>query len=291
MRSILVAALAFGAAAGFAKAAAASETIAYSYDARGRLIALTRSGSVNDGVTTSYSYDDADNRTAFVAASGGGGGTGDCSAIAFTVPSDGAVTEGGSAVFTIGKSGAASVSCSVAYATFDGTATAGSDYSAKSGILTFGASDTSLPLSVQTTDDSVHENAETFGLALSNPSGGAVVGTPRSATATIEDNDSANSPPVTQPDSVRIGCNVTTTVNVAANDSDAEGNTPLTVTSVHLDSLTARASVVSASSIQVTGADGNETSSGTYTVEDSLGASSTGALTVESVGGPSICAY
>jgi hypothetical protein len=46
-----------------ATAALASETITYSYDARGRLIQVQRSGSVNNGVTTIYQIDKADNRT------------------------------------------------------------------------------------------------------------------------------------------------------------------------------------------------------------------------------------
>ena len=39
-------------------------TITYSYDARGRLVQVARTGSVNNGVTTSYTLDKADNRTA-----------------------------------------------------------------------------------------------------------------------------------------------------------------------------------------------------------------------------------
>jgi hypothetical protein len=49
--------------AGAAIAAMASETITYSYDARGRLVRVVRSGTVNNGVTANYSYDKADNRT------------------------------------------------------------------------------------------------------------------------------------------------------------------------------------------------------------------------------------
>jgi YD repeat-containing protein len=45
-----------------AAAAAASETITYSYDARGRLVKVVRTGSVNNNVSASYSYDKADNR-------------------------------------------------------------------------------------------------------------------------------------------------------------------------------------------------------------------------------------
>jgi hypothetical protein len=44
-------------------AAGASETINYSYDARGRLKQVSHSGSVNNNVVSNYSYDKADNRT------------------------------------------------------------------------------------------------------------------------------------------------------------------------------------------------------------------------------------
>ena len=43
--------------------AQAAETISYSYDARGRLVQVARSGSVNNGVVTTYTHDKADNRT------------------------------------------------------------------------------------------------------------------------------------------------------------------------------------------------------------------------------------
>ena len=42
---------------------ALAETITYRYDARGRLVKVERSGSVNNNVTVNYSYDKADNRT------------------------------------------------------------------------------------------------------------------------------------------------------------------------------------------------------------------------------------
>jgi len=43
--------------------AMASETITYSYDARGRLVQVRHRGTVNDNVTANYQYDKADNRT------------------------------------------------------------------------------------------------------------------------------------------------------------------------------------------------------------------------------------
>jgi len=40
-----------------------AETIKYTYDARGRLIKVEHSGTVNNGVKTEYTIDKADNRT------------------------------------------------------------------------------------------------------------------------------------------------------------------------------------------------------------------------------------
>ena len=48
---------------GLAAAAYASETIKYTYDARGRLIEVNRTGTVNNNVVTTYTIDKADNRT------------------------------------------------------------------------------------------------------------------------------------------------------------------------------------------------------------------------------------
>jgi hypothetical protein len=41
----------------------ATETITYTYDARGRVVQVARTGSVNNGVTTNHTFDKADNRT------------------------------------------------------------------------------------------------------------------------------------------------------------------------------------------------------------------------------------
>jgi hypothetical protein len=42
--------------------AQASETTTYKYDAKGRLIEVKRTGTVNNNVTTTYQHDKADNR-------------------------------------------------------------------------------------------------------------------------------------------------------------------------------------------------------------------------------------
>lgn len=43
--------------------ASAAETISYTYDARGRLVKVVHSGTVNNNVQTEYTHDKADNRT------------------------------------------------------------------------------------------------------------------------------------------------------------------------------------------------------------------------------------
>lgn len=44
-------------------AAYAAETITYTYDARGRLVRVSHSGSVNNNAVTNYTIDKAENRT------------------------------------------------------------------------------------------------------------------------------------------------------------------------------------------------------------------------------------
>jgi YD repeat-containing protein len=44
-------------------AALATETITYTYDARGRLVKVVHSGTVNNNNQACYKYDKADNRT------------------------------------------------------------------------------------------------------------------------------------------------------------------------------------------------------------------------------------
>lgn len=51
----------------------AAETITYTYDALGRLVQVTRSGTVNNGASATYGYDPANNRTNVTVTAGGGG--------------------------------------------------------------------------------------------------------------------------------------------------------------------------------------------------------------------------
>ena len=55
--------------------AAASETITYQYDARGRLTEVARAGGPNAGATTTYQFDKADNRLTKTVAGASGTGS------------------------------------------------------------------------------------------------------------------------------------------------------------------------------------------------------------------------
>ena len=78
--------------------------------------------------------------------------------------------EGAVLVFTATLSHASSRTVTVDYATSDGTAVAGSDYTAAGGALTFNAGDTSQTVQVTVLTDSEDEGQETLTLTLSNPS-------------------------------------------------------------------------------------------------------------------------
>lgn len=48
---------------GMSSSAISAETITYNYDARGRLVKVVRTGTINNNVTVDYEHDRADNRT------------------------------------------------------------------------------------------------------------------------------------------------------------------------------------------------------------------------------------
>jgi hypothetical protein len=70
-------------------------------------------------------------------------------------------------------------------------ATAGVDYTAAAGTVTFGAGVSTRTFTVTVADDGAAEGVETVALTLSNPRGGAVLGPQAVATLRIVDNESA----------------------------------------------------------------------------------------------------
>jgi hypothetical protein len=88
-----------------------------------------------------------------------------------------------------------------------------------------------------------------------------------------------NNPPTVYNDSTSLRICQDKIVNLTANDSDPEGNYPLTVTSVG-QSYLVHIAIVSASSVEIYASQTTGGDTVSYTVEDSLGASSTGLLNI-----------
>ncbi|MFM7136988.1 MAG: cellulose binding domain-containing protein, partial [Planctomycetota bacterium] len=97
------------------------------------------------------------------------------------------------AAITLRLSRAVGVNVTVRYATANGTALAGSDYVAKTGIVTFPAGSTIRRLPITIRGDRLPEPNEQFSVNLSAARGATIAD--RSAVVTITDNDRAAPPP------------------------------------------------------------------------------------------------
>ncbi len=104
---------------------------------------------------------------------------------------DSSVTEGDSGsstmTFTVSLAPASGRAVSVNYATSDGTAEAGTDYTAASGTLNFAAGDTSKTFTVTVAGDAVNEPDETITATLSDPGNATLADA--TATGTITNDD------------------------------------------------------------------------------------------------------
>ena len=92
-----------------------------------------------------------------------------------------------SATFTVNLSAAYSEVVTVQYAAANGTATAGSDYQAASGTLTFAPGETEKTISIGVLGDTLVESNETFTVNLSNPTGALIAD--RTGVGTIVNDD------------------------------------------------------------------------------------------------------
>ncbi len=96
------------------------------------------------------------------------------------------VSKPATTAITVLRSGPINGTVSVQYATSDGTAKAGVNYQTSSGTLTFQPGVTAQTFNVRLIKKSVKNVPLTVNLTLSNPGGGALLGTPTTAVLTIQ---------------------------------------------------------------------------------------------------------
>ena len=94
-----------------------------------------------------------------------------------------------SATFTVSLSAASGLTATVNFATADGTALAGSDYTANSGTVTFAPGVTTQTVTVLVTGDTLDELSETFVVNLTAPTNATIAD--NQGVGTITDNDPA----------------------------------------------------------------------------------------------------
>lgn len=93
------------------------------------------------------------------------------------------------AIVTVNRSGDILSPVSVDYTMSTRLATEGVDYAPQSGTLSFGPEETTQTIVIPIFDDSQAEGSEPIELAISNPSGGATLGTLSAARMYIQDNE------------------------------------------------------------------------------------------------------
>jgi uncharacterized repeat protein (TIGR01451 family) len=115
--------------------------------------------------------------------------TDDVSGLSFSGPAYSINENGGAATITVVRSGYVSNLLSVTYSTANGTAQAGVNYQATSGVLVFTNGDTVKTFTIPVIDNGIVEGDKTVLINLTNLVGNAVLVTPSAATLTIVETD------------------------------------------------------------------------------------------------------
>lgn len=157
---------------------------------------------------------------------------------AYTVPENVATKM---ALLSVVRAGGNRGSVTVEYAVDGVTATPGNDLPATTGMLTFGDGETSKTFSIPVTDDTVAEGKETATVVLRNPTGGANLGTPSTASLNIVDDESSGSESATV---IQAATPVTPTIGFSAMGyAVAENGGTISITVARSGPLTAATSV------------------------------------------------
>jgi hypothetical protein len=162
---------------------------------------------------------------------------------------EGTGTDGPGLAFPVTLSSASGKAITVDYATADGTATAGQDFTATTGTLAIPAGATGGTVTVPVVPDAVDEDDETLAVTLSAPANATLAPTP-TANGTIVDDDttSLTVTGVVVPE----GAAGTTSVASAQIDLSTTSSRPVTVTFATLDGTASAPGDYTATTGQVT---------------------------------------
>ena len=181
-----------GTAAAGSDYTAASGTLTFAPGETSQTITVAVLGDVVDELDESFAVELSGPVNAGLADAAGVGTILEDDAALLTI-GDVSLTEGDSgavnAVFTVSLSMTSDQTVTVNYATADGTAAAGSDYTAASGMLTFAPGETSQTITVAVLGDTLDELDETFSVHLSDAVNAGLADA--DAIGAIVDNDTA----------------------------------------------------------------------------------------------------
>jgi len=136
-------------------------------------------------VITATATDPNENTSEFSAADSSGA-TG---SVQFTVSAMQVIEDVGTLSVTVVRTGGITGNLSVDYATANGSAIAGEDYTSASGTLTFTGGETSKTIQIPIADDSTTESDETFTITLLNTANVETLGAPSNLVVTVQDHN------------------------------------------------------------------------------------------------------
>ena len=148
----------------------------------------------------------------------------------FSAPTYSVGESGPVATITVNRTGGDDGIVMVNVTTTDDTATAPDDYSDSDQVLTFGDGVTSQTFTIPIVNDPDDEPDETVNLALSNPTGGATLGSQSTAVLTITDDDVAPPPGLPECEVITLNSPGSPGTATIEDDADDPGNEVLIVT-------------------------------------------------------------
>lgn len=143
------------------------------------------------------------------------------------------VAEGTTAQILVVRTGGAKGTVTVEYATTNGTAVSGTDYTETKGILTLAANQTSKSFTIPITNNPLPQGHKTFNVVLSNVTGGANIASPSTQVVTILDNQTSSSSSTSTATSSSSSSNPAGTMNLGASAymvNEKGVSLPITVT-------------------------------------------------------------